>query len=261
MDWLKMLAIAGMNGGGSGGSGGGVSPEEVTTIVKEQFPGGVGYSEENAVLFPEQELTANNGQIAAACDFAFVEGRTYKVTFNGDEYVCTPLKFQNMLAIGDLPAMYGQPGTGEPFVMAINNGSLNVMLLNGDTSATVKITGAVHHTVDEKYMPKTVPLMVNGQVPAPQVEPHIFYVTFSNHGSDEYTCDVTKDDIVAAYYAKKLVVGRVETSGGYYMLLLQSAGALWLSFSGYVCDYLADGTAGHNMVVQYDGTTVKVIKS
>lgn len=30
--------------GGSGGSGG-VSPEEVTTIVKEQFPGGVGYSE------------------------------------------------------------------------------------------------------------------------------------------------------------------------------------------------------------------------
>ena len=45
MDWLKMLAIAGMNGGGSGGSGGGVSPEEVTTIVKEQFPCGVGYTE------------------------------------------------------------------------------------------------------------------------------------------------------------------------------------------------------------------------
>lgn len=44
MDWLKMLAIAGMNGGGSGGSGG-VSPEEVTTIVKEQFPGGVGHKE------------------------------------------------------------------------------------------------------------------------------------------------------------------------------------------------------------------------
>lgn len=31
--------------GGSGGSGGGVSPEEVTAIVKEQFPGGVGYAD------------------------------------------------------------------------------------------------------------------------------------------------------------------------------------------------------------------------
>lgn len=51
MDWLNMLAIAGMNGGGSG-SGGGVSPEEVTTIVKEQFPGGVGYEEVQTVNEP-----------------------------------------------------------------------------------------------------------------------------------------------------------------------------------------------------------------
>lgn len=55
MNWLKMLAIAGMNGGGSGGgSGGGVSPEEVTTIVKEQFPGGVGYSEVQTVNEPPE---------------------------------------------------------------------------------------------------------------------------------------------------------------------------------------------------------------
>lgn len=51
MDWLKMLAIAGMNGGGSGGSGG-ASPEEVVSIVKEQFPGGVGYKETVVVTEP-----------------------------------------------------------------------------------------------------------------------------------------------------------------------------------------------------------------
>lgn len=38
-------------GGGSGGSGG-VSPDEVTAIVKEQFPGGVGYEEVQTVNEP-----------------------------------------------------------------------------------------------------------------------------------------------------------------------------------------------------------------
>lgn len=84
MDWLKMLAIAGMNGGGSGG---GVSPEEVTTIVKEQFPGGVGY-EEMVELFPEQEvlLESEYKKSVYVFPFLFAQGDIVEVTVDGVLY-------------------------------------------------------------------------------------------------------------------------------------------------------------------------------
>ena len=96
MNWLKMLAIAGMNGGGSGGSGG-VSPEEVTTIVKEQFPGGVGYEE-----MVEMTVEDIGGELP---DFhVFSAGDTVNIKVDGKEYSLVASSKMGTVFVGDSPS-------------------------------------------------------------------------------------------------------------------------------------------------------------
>lgn len=72
-------------------SGGGVSPEEVTTIVKEQFPGGVGYSEIKEVELYRNEdasglrYTYNHSNEALFFQ-SLVIGQRYIGVFDGVRY-------------------------------------------------------------------------------------------------------------------------------------------------------------------------------
>lgn len=91
--------------------------------------------------------------------FEATVGETYKVYWDGAAYECTCVNVNNMPAIGNLSIAGAGSDTGEPFVMAVNNGQ-GIAIVTADTSAshTFSISGLVTEVVkiDPKYLPDTV---------------------------------------------------------------------------------------------------------
>lgn len=87
-----------------------------------------------------------------------LEDKTYKVTYNGVPYDCTPfVTDEYTAALGNLSAM-GGPDTGEPFIIVIGgiDGVFQIVLvdLTGATSATVKIEKPGElRKIDSKFSP------------------------------------------------------------------------------------------------------------
>lgn len=132
------------SGGGSGG-GGGAQPD---WNAAEGEPGHIlnrPFYEDTVTLFDQTvELQEAEGMLMYTSTFPEpLEDKTYKVTYNGVPYDCTPFVTDEYTAVlGNLSAM-GGPDTGEPFVIVIGgiDGVFEIVLvgLTGATSATVKI--------------------------------------------------------------------------------------------------------------------------
>lgn len=213
MDWLKMLAIAGMNGGGSGGSGG-VSPEEVTTIVKEQFPGGVGYEEVQTVneplnitwdgntdglvraegempLFKLADVVLTDEQLKFT-SVTLSAGFTYSIADEWDTWVNYGFVTEDVVmpegvafvrkdGAECMGMMFPNAGiyafSGEAYVSAIT------------TTEPIEQTKVVTKKLDAKYLPDK------------------FLVTFSTADMQNWTCDKTLAEITEAINSGKEVVG------------------------------------------------------
>lgn len=89
--------------------------------------------------------------------FAATVGETYKVYWDGSNYECTCVDLNGNSAIGNLSIMGIGSDTGEPFIMAVNNG-VEIQIVSADTSAshTFSISGFVPEVVkiDKKYLPE-----------------------------------------------------------------------------------------------------------
>lgn len=159
MDWLKMLAIAGMNGGGSGGSGG-VSPEEVTTIVKEQFPGGVGYSEVGEVeIYRNEEIDSGNWQYNAYMDFmpTLKVGYKYRCEVDGTVYEAVAEAVEG----GGVEALLVEKNDDDDFMTLTNVASANGMTVFTSSKRfrpknTLVVTeiGEKVKTINPKFLPE-----------------------------------------------------------------------------------------------------------
>ena len=98
---------------------------------------------------------------------ALVEGKTYKVTYNGVEYesiasVVTIQSINDGIGLGDVGILTtGSPSGNYPFVlivtkaMAEQGASVAVISLDGSSSITVSIVGygEITHKIPEKYLP------------------------------------------------------------------------------------------------------------
>ena len=87
--------------------------------------------------------------------FEATVGETYKVSWDGTAYECTCVIVSGLPAFGNLSIMGIGSDTGEPFLMAVDNGQV-IAIGTADTSAshTVSISGLVPEVVkiDKKYL-------------------------------------------------------------------------------------------------------------
>ena len=89
--------------------------------------------------------------------FSATVGETYKVSWDGTAYECTCVSVNNTPAIGNLSMMGAGSDTGEPFIMAVNNGvQIAIVAVDAAVSHTFSISGfvAVVVKIDEKYLPE-----------------------------------------------------------------------------------------------------------
>ena len=109
--------------------------------------------EESTVSFAE-----NRGLYMAQFPSTFeaTVGETYKVYWDGAAYECTCVIVSGLPAFGNLSIMGAGSDTGEPFLMAVDNGQ-GIVIATADTSAshTFSISEFAPEVVkiDEKYLP------------------------------------------------------------------------------------------------------------
>ena len=101
-------------------------------------------------------FTENHGLMAATWpeNFDLVDGQTYRVSWDGTDYVCTGILFNNILLLGNLGIAGAGEDTGEPFVF-LNQGQWLVASTESATEHTIgiKTTTIQIVTLNEKYLP------------------------------------------------------------------------------------------------------------
>lgn len=114
----------------------------VNTVFVEEST--VSFAAENGVYMGQLEST-----------FSATGGETYKVSWDGTVYECVCVEMQGHIFIGNLAILGPAANTGEPFLMAVNNGR-GLIIGTTDTSAshTFSISGIVTEVVkiDGKYL-------------------------------------------------------------------------------------------------------------
>lgn len=114
------------------------------------------FVEESTVPFED-----NGGVYMGQPESTFVPtvGETYKVSWDGTTYENTCVNFNNLQVIGNLSIMGIGSDTGEPFLIAVGNGT-GIRIATADTSDshTFSISGFVTEVVkiDEKYLPENL---------------------------------------------------------------------------------------------------------
>ena len=114
--------------------------------------GGIGYSEvAEDVLLPEMEVDTNNDDGTAMLgDYPLIEGGTYIVTFDGEQYICTAIAYNGAVVLGDLTFSYD----GEfPFIVAYVPSELNAFIGASPSTHTVSIVHKIEtvHQISPKY--------------------------------------------------------------------------------------------------------------
>lgn len=148
---LEALPEQGVNGSG------GVSPEEVTGIVKENFPGGVGYKETTELVIYEGVVNYNGWSTPRLCELpeGLQLGREYKVVCDGEERV--------FVAYDD----NGYSTIGAPY-KDYSEYELNIYVSDGVLSAIPKTKGKdyniristmtyVVYPIEEQFIADTIP--------------------------------------------------------------------------------------------------------
>ena len=91
--------------------------------------------------------------------FSATVGETYKVSWDATTYECACIDFNGNIAIGNLSIAGAGSDTGEPFLMAVYNGSY-IQIITADTASShtfsISVRVAPVVKIDEKYLPDTV---------------------------------------------------------------------------------------------------------
>lgn len=132
-------------------------PSVVNKIPHRYLPKGIGDSKW-VELLPETTLTFTNSQYEGDHGISFEAGKTYKIVWNGSEYICEASYFDLGTMAGNglgNQAAIGGTDTGEPFMIGTVAGGTALLCveLTGATSATVSIMLDEVTTIHPKYLP------------------------------------------------------------------------------------------------------------
>ena len=139
----------------------------IKKIDGKYLPDGVPYVETVATdILPEAvyEINPDSGSAEFMADLSLVDGQTYTVKYNGVEYSCVcSYVVMNIAAyvLGNLGALMGEEGTGEPFVFIYipDAGFAGGFPLDGSASFTLSISGEskVVNKLSAELLPDGVP--------------------------------------------------------------------------------------------------------
>lgn len=216
------------NGGGSGGGlpTGGAANQMLVTDAD----GNAGWQDRthwkgnDKVVLPETTATVNAdlGFAPIVASPGLEVGKEYIVTYNGAEYTCTAIRVSfnglPVIALGNMGAMDSSAYevTEEPFIfgdmgsdlMGIGASSA-LMMLDGNTSASVEISEVVYRKLDKNYMS-------DGFVPVMIV--NITSGSDSVNVTDDWTSDKTFDEIINAVNDGCMVFFKRVTSTGTWIM-------------------------------------------
>ncbi len=114
------------------------------------------FVEESTVSFANSGY-GYQGQIQSTFIPAF--GETYKVTWDGVDYECTCIDAGGSPALGDLNILFGESGTGEPFLIGAPNGAeLHIITLDDSASHTFSVVSKESAAPVVKINPKYLPI-------------------------------------------------------------------------------------------------------
>ena len=135
--------------------GGGSGP-----IDPKRLPEGYPYKAIEKTAFVENmSVTPGYHEPAAyEANFAFAEGQTYAVEWNGETYECIAFSMEGIAAIGNLALLGAGGDTGEPFIMYAFNGSLYIKGTDSSAAVTLSIYGQVEtiHPMAPEFLPAGV---------------------------------------------------------------------------------------------------------
>lgn len=105
-------------------------------------------------------FTENSGLMGATWpeNFDLVDGKTYTISWDGTDYVCTGILFNGAAPVlGNLGIMGVGDDTGEPFIF-FNEGQWAVFSTESATEHIIGIRGFAREVVkiDEKYLPESI---------------------------------------------------------------------------------------------------------
>lgn len=109
------------------------------------------------VIIPETTVAFSemSGVMAAVWpeSFDLVDGQIYTISWDGTDYVCTGILFNNVPVLGNLALLGVGENTGEPFLF-MNQGQWRVASTESATEHTINISGSVSEVVKipEKYV-------------------------------------------------------------------------------------------------------------
>ena len=108
-------------------------------------------------LIPEQtvafSVSGSAGQALSPVNVDLVEGQTYQVVFDGQQYNCVCKAVSGAIYIGNGAAL-GQPDTGEPFIYANAEGNYLRLALSGETEHVISLLSKIQKVtqIPEKYL-------------------------------------------------------------------------------------------------------------
>jgi hypothetical protein len=156
---------------------------------------------EEAVILPDTPLQFEDGQLDIPTQYVSITlnaGETYKIMWNGVEYscVCTEMYMEGYrcLIVGNFSAASGTGDTGEPFVIMATEELVSMAALDGSTSVTLSIKGAVYTPIPVQYMTNAFP----------------YYIEISGSGTtdDPYVCHDTVANVYAVYASGRTMIVR-----------------------------------------------------
>ena len=112
------------------------------------------------VIIPATTVTFSkkSGLMAATWpeSFDFVDGQTYTISWDGTDYVCAGILFNNIPIVGNLAFLGAGEDTGEPFIF-VNQGRWIVFSTESATEHVISISEFAVEVVkiDEKYLPES----------------------------------------------------------------------------------------------------------
>lgn len=118
------------------------------------------FGEEYAVLF-DGIVAADNTPALLDAHFSFIAGEAYTVKIDETEYEVTAQSMEGMTYVGDYGFAMGQPSDNAPpfLIMPIPELSAVGCIFKTSGQKSLKITGIVAKTIEEKYLPTAI---VNG---------------------------------------------------------------------------------------------------
>lgn len=160
-EWLASLKGDTGAQGEKGDKGDSMTSAEVLQIVKDEFPGGIGYvsGTTTAFIYPETELTfSDTGGIYVSTFDSFptlVEGDIYTVELDGNAYQCECIFYNGITLLGNASILGLSGGEEYPFLITNAEGPMLIAVLTDETTHTLSVSQevTVYSKIDADYLP------------------------------------------------------------------------------------------------------------